>query len=261
MSTTDVPASEPSPQETEISLVVIVQDEEENIVPFITEVHDHMTLPHQICIVFDSDDDTTLRKKDEVLRISPNAVFVKNELGKGVINAFKTGFGVAKAPYVVPIMADLSDTPETINLMYAKIREGYDLVVGSRYCPGGKKIGGPFLKYLLSYLANMSLHWLTGIPTHDMTNAFIMHRKEILDQIHIRSTGGFEITMEIIAKSIILGAKVTEVPTINRERVGGKSKFKILKWMVKYLYWYFYILGFSVIHRITAHYLEDTRKQ
>ena len=50
---------------------------------------------------------------------------------------------MSKTRYVVPIMADLSDTPSTIPEMHRKIREGYDLVVGSRYCDGGKKIGGP----------------------------------------------------------------------------------------------------------------------
>jgi hypothetical protein len=93
-----------------------------------------------------------------------------------------------------------------------------------------------------------------------MTNAFIMYRKEILDKINIRSEGGFEITMELIARAYILGCKITEVPTINRERAAGKSHFKIMKWIIKYLYWYFYILIFSCVNRVNAHFLRDTHK-
>ena len=144
--------------------------------------------------------------------------------------------------------------------MYRKISEGYDLVVASRYAPGGKKIGGPVIKYYLSVLGNLSLHWLTGIPTHDMTNAFIMHKKEVIDQIKIRSTGGFEITMEIIAKSFILGCKISEVPTINRDRASGQSKFQMMSWVMKYIYWYFYILIYSIVNKINKHYEHDTKK-
>jgi hypothetical protein len=75
-----------------------------------------------------------------------------------------------------------------------------------------------------------------------MTNAFIMYRKRVLERIDIRSSGGFEMTMEIIGKAYLLGYKITEVPTINRERAAGKSKFKLLAWISKYLFWYLYTL-------------------
>ena len=246
--------------EVEITLVVPVYNEEENIVPFVKEVVTTVTIPHQIVLVFDHDDDSTIKKKDEVLRIDPSVVFLKNTGGTGVINALRTGFNVASTRYVVPIMADLSDTPATILEMYRAINEGYDLVVGSRYCVGGRKIGGPYIKYLLSIAANLSLQKITKIPTHDMTNAFILYRKEVLDNIYIRSSGGFEVTMELIAKAYILGYKITEVPTINRDRVGGKSNFRLLKWIRNYLYWYFYILIYSIVSRINAHYVRDTKK-
>jgi hypothetical protein len=141
--------------------------------------------------------------------------------------------------------------------MYEKICTGYDLVVASRYVKGGRKVGGPVLKYLLSRMANQSLHFFTGIPTHDLTNAFIMYKKAVLENISIRSTGGFEITMELLAKAYILNYKITEVPTINRERSTGTSKFSIAKWIGKYLYWYMYILVFSLVRRVMDNYERD----
>ncbi|MGM5033870.1 glycosyltransferase [Tardiphaga sp. 803_E3_N1_3] len=249
-----------APDSVEITLVVPVFEEQENIVPFITEVKKHVQLPHCICIIFDHSTDGTLLKRDEVHSIDPTVQFIQNAYGKGIINAFKTGFEVSRTRYIVAIMADLSDTPETILRMYNKIEEGYDLVVASRYCQGGRKIGGPRLKYWLSRLANTSLFHLSGIPTHDMTNAFIIHKRDILSQIHLRSTGGFEITMEIIAKSFILGAKIAEVPTVNKDRNAGSSKFRLLSWVGKYFYWYIYILTFSMVNRLNARYVADTRK-
>jgi dolichol-phosphate mannosyltransferase len=245
--------------EVEITLLIPVYNEVHNIVPLVEEIKQEIRIRHQIVIIYDSEEDTTLTKRDALLAIDPDIAFVRNSSG-GVINAFRVGFNVAKTRYVVPIMADRSDMPSTIPEMYRKINEGFDLVVGSRYCEGGRKVGGPYIKYLLSITANSTLQRLTGIPTHDMTNAFIMYRKEVLDNIYIRSSGGFEVTMELIAKAYILGYRITEVPTINRDRTAGKSSFQLLKWIRNYLYWYFYILIYSIVRRINAHYVRDTRK-
>lgn len=196
----------------EVTLIVPVYEERDSIVPFIKEVVRTVRIPFQVCIIYDHPEDSTLEKMEEVLSIDPTVLFIKNIYGRGIINAFKTGFDISNTHYIVAIMADLSDTPETINDLYSKIEEGFDLVVASRYCKGGAKIGGPRVKYFLSKVANLSLHWLTGIPTHDMTNAYIIHKKHIINSLNLRCTGGFEITMEIIAKSFILGAKIAEIP-------------------------------------------------
>jgi glycosyltransferase involved in cell wall biosynthesis len=233
-----------------LSLVIPVYDEEDNILPFLIELVDKVKIPHKALIIYDDAKDSTLNKEKEARSIHPHIIFIKNRYGRGVIKAFKTGFATADTEYIVPIMADLSDMPETVNAMYRKIQEGYDLVVASRYVKGGAKIGGPLLKAVLSRLANLSIYYLSDIPIHDLTNAFIMYRKEVLDRIQIRSTGGFEITMEIIAKSYRQGYKIAEVPTINRDRSAGKSKFQLFHWILKYLYWYIYILLYSLKKRL-----------
>jgi dolichol-phosphate mannosyltransferase len=240
-----------------VTLVVPVYDECENIVPFMSEVSALVKLPYCAIIVYDRDEDTTLVHRERLSRQYPNIRFVKNRYGPGVINAFRTGFEEGTTEFIVPIMADLSDMPETINRLYAEIHKGYDLVVASRYMPGGRKEGGPWLKYILSKAANLSLYWLGVSSIHDMTNAFIMYRKTVLDEVCITSTGGFEITMEIIAKSIVLGFKIGEVPTVNRDRQAGKTNFQLMAWVVKYLYWYAYIVRFVVLKRLMRPYTKD----
>ncbi len=228
-----------------ISLIIPVYNEEHTIVELLEEIKDKVSKEYIAYIIYDRDDDTTLRKKKEIEREYENIHFIKNSFGNGVIGAFKTGFKEAKTELIVPIMADLSDMPETVNAMYTKMLEGYDLVVASRYMKGGKKIGGPKLKYVLSRLSNSLLYYLTSLPLHDITNAFILYKKQVIDSIVIESTGGFEITMEIIAKSYEMNYAMAEVPTVNRDRAAGKSNFKMLKWMRNYLHWFFYILFVS----------------
>lgn len=236
----------------EITLIVPVHEEESNIVQLFTEIDEKIEYPHQVLIIYDHDHDSTLNKKAELEQRYPNIRFIRNAHGRGIINAFKTGFENANTEYLVPIMADLSDMPETVNHMYGKIKEGADLVIASRYIEGGAKIGGPALKRVLSRLGNYSLQKLSGMPVHDMTNAFIMYRRKVIDNIEIESTGGFEITMEIIAKAYFNGARISEVPTVNRDRIGGVSKFKLMAWIVKYLYWYVYVLYHATAKKISS---------
>jgi hypothetical protein len=79
-----------------------------------------------------------------------------------------------------------------------------------------------------------SLYYLLGLPTHDVANAFKMYRKKVIDSINIQSKG-FEISMEIPLKAYYLGFKITEVPTVWKERTKGKSSFRMLKLFPAYL--------------------------
>jgi hypothetical protein len=89
-------------------------------------------------------------------------------------------------------------------------------------------------------LAGVSLHYLTGIPTHDVTNNFKLYDKSLLDEIPIQSTGGFEIAMEVTVKAFKKGCPICEIPTIWRDRTAGASRFKVWKWAPHYLRWYLY---------------------
>ena len=84
--------------------------------------------------------------------------------------------------------------------MMKKFAEGYDVICGSRYMKGGSQTGGPWLKKTLSRMAGISLHLITGIPSHDVSNSFKLYRRSLVQSINIESTGGFEIGMEILVK-------------------------------------------------------------
>ena len=116
------------------------------------------------------------------------------------------------------------------------------MLCGSRYMKGGKQNGGPVLKGLFSRYAGLSLHFLTGIPTHDCSNSFKLYRRSMLENILIESDGGFEIGLEILVKAYTTGHSVTEVPSEWNDRENGQSNFHMWKWLPKYLHWYFYCI-------------------
>jgi dolichol-phosphate mannosyltransferase len=155
-----------------------------------------------------------------------------------VLNAIKSGLAAAAAPFVLVTMGDGSDDADDIDAMYALARSGADVVAGSRYMRGGRQLGGPLLKRSMSGAAGLSLHWLGGLPIHDATSNFRLYSRRLLDHVTIESTGGFELGIELTVKAYLLGMRIAEVPTTWRDRTAGTSRFRLWKWLPRYLYWY-----------------------
>lgn len=233
-----------------LQIIVPVYNEGENIAETLGEIESKITTPHSILIVYDFDEDNTIPVVNEIVgrRNMENIFLVKNCYGMGVLNAIRTGFDSAQEGVVLVVMADSSDDLSAVDGMFEKVNQGYDIVCGSRYMKGGRQVGGPIIKGLLSRIAGRSLHFMTGIPTHDISNSFKMYRKSVLDDIEIESSGGFEIGMEVVVKAFSRGHRITEVPTVWRSRTAGRSRFKLLKWLPNYMRWYI----FSIKERFTA---------
>jgi len=237
-----------------LSIIVPAYDEEDNIVRVIREIEESLDLDHELVVVNDHSTDRTPDLVTELSKEYP-AVRLVNNLGqKGFTNALKTGFLNSGGEVILPIMGDLCDDLVTVGKMYDKIREGYDVVCGSRYMKGGRRLGGSKLKAFFSSLGGISLYHILGVPTHDIANAFKMYRKEVVQAIDIQATG-FEISMELPLKAYYLGFKITEVSTVWRERTKGKSSFKIFRLLPNYLklyIWGIYKSFFGTKRRFNA---------
>jgi dolichol-phosphate mannosyltransferase len=226
-----------------VDFVMPVYNEGANIGRALAEIYAKVPLAKRVVVVYDFDEDDTLAVLRDLAPLYPGVVTVKNSLGRGVVNAVRSGFAVATAEVVVVTMADLSDDVAIVPRMVELIRsEGYDIVCASRYMRGGRQIGGPRLKRFLSRAAGVSLYWLAGWPTHDATNAFRAYRRSILVAIPIESRGGFAYSLEITAKAHAAGARVTELPSTWTDRSAGQSRFRLGAWLPHYLRWYFYAL-------------------
>ena len=202
-------------------------------------------------VVYDSPEDNTLSVLKQIEKNYTYEIIRKrNKYGKGALNAIKTGLEDCENEVLLVMMADLSDNLNVVDLMYNKIAiEGFDVVNGSRYMRGGKQHGGGFLKPLFSRTAGLTLHLLTGIPTHDVTNSFKMYRRSMLETLTIESNGGFEIGLEIVVKAYIAKYAITEIPSEWYDRVDGESHFRMWQWMPHYLHWYMLCLKKTFFRR------------
>jgi glycosyltransferase involved in cell wall biosynthesis len=224
-----------------LAIIVPAHNEAENIAELIEKIEAALSLEHELVVVNDHSQDDTAKIVEHLKARYPNLRLVENTLACGFGNALKSGFRSSCAEVVVPVMGDLCDDLLTISRMYEKIMQGDDIVCGSRYTKGGERLGGSRLKAFLSRSAGISLQRLLGIPNSDITNAFKMYRKKVIDSLALEASG-FEISMEIPLKAYYRGFRLSEVATVWRERSKGRSSFKIFKLLPAYLRLYFWAL-------------------
>jgi glycosyltransferase involved in cell wall biosynthesis len=206
--------------------------------PVLRSLTSAVMTPHEILVVYDFDEDPTVPVIERLGAELPSVRGLRNDIGRGVLNAMKAGIAASSGEYVLISMADGSDEPHVVDPMVALARDGADVVAASRYMRGGHQVGGPPLKRLMSRTAGLTLHWFAGVPTHDPTNNFKLYSRPFLDTVTIESTAGFELALELTVKATLAGRRVAEVPTTWRDRTAGQSNFKLRKWLPHYLHWY-----------------------
>jgi dolichol-phosphate mannosyltransferase len=235
-----VPAGAPAAPapDPELSIVIPVYDEGERVEPVLRALHAGIETPKELIVVWDFDADSTRPVVERLAAELPGLRGHRNDLGRGVLNAMRAGIAVARGPLVLISMADGSDEPHVVDSMVAFARDGAAVVSASRYMPGGRQVGGPPLKRLLSRAAGLTLHWFGGVATHDPTNNFKLYRRDFLESVTIESEAGFELALELTVKATLAGRRVAEVPTTWRDRTAGESRFRLRQWLPHYLRWY-----------------------
>jgi glycosyltransferase involved in cell wall biosynthesis len=224
-----------------LTIVVPVYNEPDNIGPTLRRLAAAVHGSNETLVVYDFDADTTVPVVRSLQAELPNVRLLRNDLGRGVLNAMKAGIGAATGEFVLITMADGSDEVELVDRMVELGRGGADVVAASRYMKGGRQEGGPLVKRTLSRLAGLSLHWVGRLPIHDATNNFKLYRRSFLDGVTIESKGGFELAIELSVKADLAGRRLVEVPTTWSDRTAGQSRFKLRAWLPLYLRWYLYL--------------------
>lgn len=197
----------------------------------------------EVLVVYDAPDDTTAPHAAAYAEKDERVVPTVNTYGRGPANAIRFGIDHAEAAVVVVTMADMSDEVAQIPALAQLINEGAVIAAASRYMPGGRQVGGPRFKGLLSRLAGLSLHRFAGVATRDPTNSFKAYSTEFVRRVGIESRAGFELGIELVAKAHRLRLPIREIPTVWHDRTAGTSNFKLGKWLPKYLRWYLFAFG------------------
>lgn len=200
-----------------------------------------------VVIVNDGSNDNTLQIAEEYKSRLPITIISHSE-NKGLGCALLTGLkDVSKKinnnDILITIDADGTHPIETIPDLCARVESGYDIVIASRFCPGGKQFGVPFYRRFLSKSANLIFRFVLSIEkTKDYTSGFRAFSGRIIKELFnvykekSLTETGFTATVELLSKTASLTNKVAEVPlTLYYNRKSGISKMKVIKTISRYM--------------------------
>ena len=207
----------------EISVVIPAYDEGANIASLIYGVRKVLSeneIKFEILVIdANSSDDTVERAKEAGAQ-----VLVQRQPGYGM--ALKEGFERARGKYVITMDADLSHDPLYIHKMI-NVRKNADMIIASRYIPGGKAEMGYFRRFL-SVLLNRMFCFILSLPYRDISSGYRLYNREILKCVAITSRD-FDVLEEILIKVHQQGFRIVEVPFHYKPRIHGKSHVKLFQ--------------------------------
>jgi dolichol-phosphate mannosyltransferase len=211
---------------TEVLVVLPTYNERLNLEKVVAGVR---RLGHDVLIVDDASPDLTgeladrLAAKDAGVRVLHRPS--KLGLGSAYEDAFRIGLADGSALFV-EMDADGSHLPGNLDAIISAARESGGLALGSRYIAGGKVVGWPFHRWLLSWAANVYCRLLLGLPTHDCTSGYRCYTRDLLVHIGLDEvvSQGYSFQIEMVYRARLLGYRVVETPIRFEDRVAGASK-------------------------------------
>jgi dolichol-phosphate mannosyltransferase len=212
-------------------LVLPTYNEAENIEPLVRAVLPLLAetgREHHVLIVDDGSPDGTGRIADRLAAELEPVRVLHRDRKEGLGRAYLAGFGVALgegAELVMEMDSDFSHDPADVPRLVAAA-DAADLVLGSRYVPGGGIANWGLLRRMLSRGGSAYARVVLGIPVRDLTGGFKCFRRAVLERIDLERVhaDGYGFQIELTYRAAKAGFRVAEVPIVFREREVGSSK-------------------------------------
>lgn len=217
---------------SEVGVILPTYCEAQNIGKLIEEINS-LNLYVSILVIDDSSPDgTTDIVKDMQRKFNNVLLFIRPKkmgLGTAITEGFNIFLSLKNPPkYIVTMDADYSHDPKKIPKLIAPIRQGYGLVIGSRYCKGGNIKDWGVLRRCVSRIANFIAELRINANISDYTSGMRCYStklvKHIINDLHSKT---YEIQVETIRQAHARGFKVTETPITFVNRKKGKSKLSL----------------------------------
>ncbi|UCE39234.1 MAG: glycosyltransferase [Thermoplasmata archaeon] len=221
-----------------LGIVIPSYNEEENVEELVKEILVALkSYDFELAFVNDGSKDKTGELVDRLARTHEKIEAIHHETNKGYAEALKTGFnnGISKGMDAILIMdSDLTHDPKDIPKFIKSFNEGADIVVGSRYVPGGGMTNVPPRRVFISKTANFMFRVILGLKVKDVSSGFRGYKREVLENIRIQSDS-FQIHVELTTKAARSGYIIKEVPIMLENRRMGTSSFNLSKVAMKYV--------------------------
>jgi len=206
------------------TIVIPTLNEGDNIRRLIESIFEVIDSDEVSIIVVDDDStDGTQTIVTELRKRFPSVRLLVRKRIRGLGSAVRFGASQAEKGSVVVMDADLSHDPRHLPAFFEQLDRGFDVVVGSRYVPGGRTEGWPGKRIAVSKVATLVARLLFRLPVRDPMSGFVGCRSgRILAEGFRFADYKFLLEMMVTNRSL----HVTEVPIVFRDRMRGKSKLK-----------------------------------
>ncbi|MCD5422355.1 polyprenol monophosphomannose synthase [Rhodococcus pyridinivorans] len=222
------PAGNDSAPSARALVIIPTYNERENLGRIITRLH--AALPHtHVLVVDDGSPDGTGDLADDLAAADERIAVLhrteKNGLGAAYIAGFRWGLEHGYT-VLVEMDADGSHAPEQLHLLLEKVDAGADLVLGSRYVPGGTVVNWPWHREVLSRGGNIYSRLALGVSIQDITGGYRAYRREVLEKLDLDAIAshGYCFQVDLAWRTLQAGFTVAEVPITFTEREIGESK-------------------------------------
>jgi len=221
-----VPA--PAPGSKQAWVILPTYNEAENLERIVGAVLEQLPDSGRVLVVDDNSPDGTGLIADGLAASSDSVSVLHRERKEGLGPAYLAGFHLALeggAQRIVEMDADFSHDPAYLPILIGAA-DDHDLVIGSRYVPGGGVTDwGPMRRFISrggSTYARLALR----LPVRDLTGGFKCFRREVLEAINLETieARGYAFQVETTYRALKAGFRVIEIPIVFRDRTDGASK-------------------------------------
>jgi len=209
-------------------LVVLPTYDERQTIESVLRALRSLPDPVDVLVVDDGSPDGTGDVVRSMAQNDPGVRLIERRAKQGLASAYLLGFRQALEDgydVVAEMDADLSHDPQQLPSLLAALGRA-DLVIGSRYVPGGSVTNWSRSRLLLSRAGNVYARLTLGLPAGDLTSGFRVYRRRTLERILTRPvrSDGYAFQIELTLRTWLLGATIAQVPITFRERQHGRSK-------------------------------------
>jgi dolichol-phosphate mannosyltransferase len=218
---------EPADSDGRLLVIIPTFNERENLGPIVRRLF--ATVPRAHCLVVDDSSPDGTGELADALAADDQRLKVMHRTTKaGLGAAYLAGFRWALAEgydVIVEMDADGSHEPEQLPRLLEAARYA-DVVLGSRWVPGGRVVNWPRSRELLSRGGNMYTRLALGIGLHDATGGYRAYHRKVLETIELSDVAseGYCFQVDLVWRAVQAGFQVTEVPITFAERQRGESK-------------------------------------
>lgn len=192
-------------------------------------------IPFEILVVNDNSTDDTPNVVEAVNRQYPEVRVAHNSPPGGLGRAIRFGIQEFRGDVLAIVMADSSDHPEDVVHCYRLIEEGFDCVFGSRFMRGGRVTHYPPVKRFVNRIVNRAMQFMFMTRHDDLTNAFKVYRRHVIESLSPLQAAHFNITIEMSLSALIRRYRIARTPIRWSGRTWGQSNLRLRKMGRRYL--------------------------